>query len=81
MFLPPLAFVIDDFAFPSSKSCRFCVNFKSRRENVLTNAHAVPYNVVNFKKKEIALMCNRVSAMMMRFDMCVMYMSIAAVIR
>lgn len=33
------------------------------------------------EKKEIALMCNRVSAMMMRFDMCVMYMSIAAVIR
>lgn len=32
-------------------------------------------------KKEIALMCNRVSAMMMRLDMCAMYMSIAVVIR
>lgn len=47
----------------------------------MTNAHAVPYNVVNFRKKEIALMCNRVSAMMMRLDMCAMYMSIAAVMR
>lgn len=72
---------MDDFAFPFANSFLHCVNFKGERKNVLTNTYPVPYNDVDFRKKETALMCNRVSAMMMRLDMCDMYMSIVDVIR
>lgn len=72
---------MDGFASLQAKSCLSCVNFKDTRKNVLTNARSVPYNDFNLRKKEIALMYNRVSAMMMRLDMCAMYMSIVDVIR